>query len=96
MPERIFFMHLPAEAIRAMVPQRGEPPLLVPEARYVTVRVPFTPADLQAGARSMACHKSQFNDEAIKRVLAAAGHVWSGTIPLVPAFQTPPLSDLFR
>jgi LmbE family N-acetylglucosaminyl deacetylase len=95
-PERIFYMYLPGEAIRAMNPQRGEPPLLVPEARYVTVRVSFTPEDLEASARSMACHKSQFNDEVVKRVHAAAGRVWGGSIGLVPAFQTQPITDLFR
>jgi LmbE family N-acetylglucosaminyl deacetylase len=45
-PERVFYMYLPAEAMRAMNPQRGEPPLLVPDARYVTARVPFRPEDL--------------------------------------------------
>jgi hypothetical protein len=52
-PERIFQMYAPAEAMRAMNPQRGEPPLLVPDARYATAHVPFTPADLQAAARSL-------------------------------------------
>jgi LmbE family N-acetylglucosaminyl deacetylase len=55
-PERVFYMYLPAEAMRAMNPQRGEPPLLIPDARYATARVPFRPEDLQASARSMACH----------------------------------------
>jgi LmbE family N-acetylglucosaminyl deacetylase len=95
-PERIFYMYLPAEAIRAMNPQRGEPPLLIPEARYVTARVPFTPEDLRAAARSMACHKSQFNDEVVQRVQAAAARVWNGAIPLIPAFRTSPVTDLFR
>lgn len=95
-PERVFYMYLPAEAIRAMVPQRGEPPLLVPDARYATVRVPFSPEDLQTGARSMACHKSQFTDEVVQRVHAAAAGVWNGAIPFIPAFPTAPITDLFR
>ena len=95
-PERVFYMYLPAEAIRAMSPQRGEPPLLVPNARYATARVPFTPEDLQASARSMACHKSQFTDEVVRRVHAEAARVWNGVIPLIPAFPTPPIIDLFR
>jgi len=95
-PERIFHMYLPAEAIRAMRPQRGEPPLLVPDARYATTRVTFSPEDLQASARSMACHKSQFTDEDVQRVGAAAARVWNGRIPLVPAFPTAPITDLFR
>jgi LmbE family N-acetylglucosaminyl deacetylase len=96
LPERIFFMYLPAEAIRAMVPQRGEPPLLIPDARYVTTHVPYSPEDLQAAARSMACHKSQFTPEVVERVTSASVRVWNGTIPLAPAFATGPLTDLFR
>jgi LmbE family N-acetylglucosaminyl deacetylase len=75
-PERVFFMYLPAEAIRAMVPQRGEPPLLVPDARFATARVAFSPEDLQAAARSMACHASQFTPRscsALPRRLRVSG-----------------------
>ena len=32
-----------------MNPQRGEPPLTVPQAAYFTVRVPFAPEDLRGG-----------------------------------------------
>lgn len=95
-PERVFYMYLPGEAMRAMNPQRGEPPLLVPDARYVTTRVPFRPEDLQAAARSMACHQSQFTDDVVRRVQAAAAQFWNGAIPLIPAFPTAALSDLFR
>jgi LmbE family N-acetylglucosaminyl deacetylase len=95
-PERVFYIYLPAEAMRAMNPQRGEPPLLVPDVRYATARVPFSPQDLQAAARSMACHTSQFTDEVVQRVHAAAARVWNGAIPLVPAFPTPPITDLFQ
>ena len=95
-PERVFYMYLPAEAMRAMNPNRGEPPLLVPDARYVTAHVPFAPQDLQAAARSMACHKSQFTDEVVQRVQAAAARSWNGAIPLVPAFPTAPVTDLFQ
>jgi hypothetical protein len=89
-------MYLPAEAIRTMNPQRGEPPLLVPDARYATVHVSFTPDDMAAAARSMACHKSQFTAEHVQRVQAAAARLWNGAIPLIPAFPTVPITDLFR
>jgi LmbE family N-acetylglucosaminyl deacetylase len=95
-PERVFFMYLPAEAIRVMNPQRGVPPLVLPDARYVTVHVPFGPEDLQAAGRSMTCHRSQFTAEIVQRVEAASARVWNGTIPFVPAFPTAPLTDLFR
>ena len=45
-PERVFYMYLPAEAMRAMSPQRGEPPLLVPDVRYVTARMSSSPEGL--------------------------------------------------
>jgi LmbE family N-acetylglucosaminyl deacetylase len=96
-PERIFYMYLPAEAIRAMNPQRGEPPLLVPQARYATVHVPFSAEDLQASARSMACHKTQFTPDIVRRVQSAAARIWNGAVPFVPAFPTgPATADLFR
>ena len=95
-PERVFYMYMPAEAMRAMNPQRGEPPLLVPDARLATVRVSFGPEDLQASARSMACHKSQFTAAVVERVQSAAARIWNGAIPLIPAFPTAPITELFR
>lgn len=94
-PERIFFMFLPAEGIRAMSP-RGEPPLLVPESRYATVHVSYRADDLQAATRSMACHKSQFTAEVVQRVSGAIGRVWNGNVPFIPAFSTATMTDLFQ
>jgi len=95
-PDRVFYMNLPVEAMRAMNPQRGEPPFVVPTASYFTVRIPFAPEDLQASERSMACHRSQFTAEVVQRVLPATARAWNGAIPLIPAFATPPGTDLFR
>jgi LmbE family N-acetylglucosaminyl deacetylase len=95
-PERIFHIFLPAEAMRAMNPQRGEPPMLVPDAKYATARVPFQPVDLQASARSAACHRSQISDEVAQRVQATATAFWNGAVAFFPAFQTGPVTDLFR
>ena len=95
-PERVFYMNLPVEAMRAMNPQRGEPPLTVPQATYFTVRVPFAPEDFRAAERSMACHKSQFTPEVVQRVAPAAARAWNGAIPLIPAFPTAPGTDLFQ
>ena len=95
-PERVFYLNFPVESMRAMNPQRGEPPLTVPQSTYFTVRVPFAPEDLQAAERSMACHRSQFTAEVVQRVVPAAARAWNGAIPLIPAFPTPPGTDLFR
>src|SRR6187455_224131 len=47
-PERLFYASLPAAAMRVANPSRGEPPLLIPDAKHLTTRVPFTPADLES------------------------------------------------
>ena len=95
-PERVFYMNLPVEGMRAMNPPRPEPPLVVPQARLFTVRVPFAPEDLEAAKRSAACHRSQVTAEAMERVGSAMAGAWNGAIPLIPAFQTSPGADLFR
>jgi len=95
-PERLFYMNLPVEGMRAMNPQRGEPPLVVPQSRYFTVRIAFTPADMAAAKRSMACHRSQFTPDVVERVTAAAEAAWNGAIPLVPAFSPAGGMDLFQ
>src|SRR5690242_9985952 len=51
-PERLYYMYLPIEVIRAASP-RGEPPLMFPQAKYFTVHVPFTPDDLQTAMRAI-------------------------------------------
>ena len=94
--ERLFYMNLPVEGMRAMNPPRPEPPLVVPQARFFTVRVPFAPEDLEAAKRSAACHRSQVTAEAMERVGSAMAGAWNGAIPLIPAFQTSPGADLFR
>jgi LmbE family N-acetylglucosaminyl deacetylase len=95
-PERVFSMYLPAEGIRAMNPQRGEPPLLIPQAKHFTMRVPFAPQDLEAAQRAMACHRTQYTDEVIQRVFPVQARAWNGVIALVPVFPTAPGTDLFR
>jgi LmbE family N-acetylglucosaminyl deacetylase len=94
-PDRVFYMYMNQEGMRAMNPQRGEPPLLVPDARYLTARVAYSPADFEAATRSITCHASQFTPDAVERVRAATARAWNGAISLIPAFSTPPLTDLF-
>ena len=94
-PERLFYMNLPVESMRAMNPQRGEPPLVVPQAKYFTTKVPFAPEDLDASKRAMACHRSQFTPEVVERVTAAAAAAWNHAIPLIPAFPGASGKDLF-
>ena len=95
-PERVFYMSLPVSGMRAMNPQRGEPPMTVPQAKYFTFRVPYTTEDLQAGVRSMTCHRSQFTVDVVQRVTAASAEEWKGAVPLIPAFPTVPGTDVFQ
>lgn len=95
-PERLYYMNLPVESMRAMNPARGAPPLVIPQAKYFTTRVAFAPEDFAAAKRSMACHRTQFTPEVIERVTSAAAAAWTGSIPLVPAFSGAPATDVFR
>jgi LmbE family N-acetylglucosaminyl deacetylase len=95
-PDRLFYMNLPAEGMRAMNPQRGAPPLLVPEAKYFTVRVSFTQRDFDAAQHAMICHRTQFTEEQVKRLGPFAAQTWNGEIRLIPAFPTAGSTDLFR
>jgi LmbE family N-acetylglucosaminyl deacetylase len=96
MPERLFYMYFPAEAFRALNPQRGEPPMLIPQAKYMTVNVPFTPADLDAALKAMGCHKSQFTAETMQRLVPAQTRIWNGRVAFSPASATMRGDDLFR
>jgi LmbE family N-acetylglucosaminyl deacetylase len=95
-PDRVFFMSVPGEFLRAMNPQRGAPPLLAPQPKYATVRIPFTPPDLDGARRAMACHRSQFTPEVVERMFPLQVQYWNGSIALIPGFPTAGGTDLFR
>ena len=95
-PQRVYYASVSAEGIRAMNPTRGVPPFVIPQADLLTVRVPFTEADLNAGRRSFECHKTQVSQEAIDRVIPAMRDAWKGEIPLSPMVPAAPANDLFR
>jgi N-acetyl-1-D-myo-inositol-2-amino-2-deoxy-alpha-D-glucopyranoside deacetylase len=96
MAERLFYMYLPVEMFRAANPQRGEPPLLFPQPKYFTMQVPFTPADLEAAKKAMACHTTQFPPEALQKLLSEIARMWNGKVPFVPATPAMSGNDLFR
>ena len=94
-PEHLFYSAIPVEGMRLMNPGRGEPPFLVPQAKYFTTRVPFTPPDADAAVRSMACHKTQYSPEVVERISGVAKRVLNGVLPLAPAFPADAGDDLF-
>ena len=94
-PERLFYAGFSEEAMRTMNPDRGAPPLLVPQARYLSARIAFEPADFDAAAGSMACHRTQYTDEQVARFTQAARPSLNGVLLLAPAFTTNGESSIF-
>ncbi len=89
-------LYIPAEGLAAMNPQRGAPPLLVPEAKYLTTHVAFTPPDLEAAKRSMTCHRSQFSPELIERMFPLQARSWNGSVTFAPAYPAYAGQDLLK
>ena len=96
MPERLFYVSIPVEGFRPMNPSRGEPPFLIPQAKYFSTRVPFSSADFETSRRSMACHKTQYSDDVVERVSEAMRVGLKGELPFAPSFSTAGTTDLFR
>jgi LmbE family N-acetylglucosaminyl deacetylase len=96
MPDRLVYMYLPAPMFRVVNPKRPEPPTPLPQAKYFTVQVSFTPADLEAAKTELACHHSQFNADLLQRALPAMQGVWNGVVRFVPASPAMSGDDLFR
>jgi LmbE family N-acetylglucosaminyl deacetylase len=95
-PERLYYMSLPAEMMRMANPQRGAPPWMIPQAKYFTMRVPITPADIDAAGKAVSCHRSQFPADVVARLLPAQAGIFNGVVALVPVFTTSAGTDLFR
>ncbi len=70
--------------------------MLLPQAKYFTVHVPFMPADLEAANKAMACHRSQFTPEMLQRLVPEMGRLWNGKIAFIPASSSMSGDDLFR
>lgn len=80
--QALYYPSLPTERMTDAPP--AQPTIATLPQRYLTVAVPFTPADLEAGRRSFACHRTQYTPtemDAINRYLA---HGWGGRVHLRP------------
>ncbi len=93
--ERLFYGSLPPQGIRMVNPARGVPEFLIPQAKYLTAVVPFTPADLEASRRSMACHKTQYSEDVLERIFELMKRTDKLQWPLSPWIPTAQASDLF-
>jgi LmbE family N-acetylglucosaminyl deacetylase len=95
-PERLFYVSLPAEGFRSINPERGELPYSRPSPKYFTARISFSDSDFEAARRSMACHKTQYSDDMVQRVSAATRDTLKGQLPLSPWLPNAATTDLFR
>lgn len=95
-PERVFYASLPIEAFRATNPGRGEPPFVIPQPKYFTTRVAFSPADFNAALRSMGCHKTQYSDDMVEQASVAIRDALKGELRLVPMLTAALATDLFQ
>jgi len=95
-PERLFYVSIPLEGMRAVDPSRPEPAWLVPQSRYFSVRIAFTPTDAEAAQQSMACHRTQFPDDVLQRIAKMRDRMWNGTLSLVPFRSTDAGTDIFQ
>jgi LmbE family N-acetylglucosaminyl deacetylase len=97
MPERVFYGFIPVEGFAAVNPERGAPPFTVPDAKHVSVQVAFNEEDLLASQEAVACHRTQFPEETLRRMLPAMARGWAGRVSFAPAFPGQAgKTDLFR
>jgi len=94
-PEHLFYPSIPAEGLRMMSPTGAPPVHVVPQAKYFTMRVAFTPADAEAAQRAMACHRTQFSNDVVQRIGAAQTRALNGTLPLAPYLAGDAGTDVF-
>jgi LmbE family N-acetylglucosaminyl deacetylase len=95
-PERMYYVSIPVEGMRAMNPSRPEPAFLVPLAKYFSVRIAFTPADMESARRAMSCHQTQYSEAVVERIAEMQRRMFSGALSLVPFRTTDSGTDLFR
>lgn len=94
-PERLFYMSVPLELMRAVSPQGNAPAFVMPEARYFTTTVPFTADDFATARRAWLCHRTQFTPDVVERFALTTEPVWDGSIRLVAAFSAGAGEGLF-
>ena len=93
-PYRLYYVAFAPEDIKsAKGPFAG---FLATDSRYITVKVRFTDADLEAAQRSVSCHASQFSAETIDHLNRFLKVAWSGRVSFRPWFGEYRGNDLFQ
>jgi LmbE family N-acetylglucosaminyl deacetylase len=91
---RLFYVGISAEQAKGAVGPFSV--FLTTDARYLTVHVPFTEADLEAARRSYRCHQSQFTEQTIQYLNSFFTKAWSGKVSFRPWFGEVRGGDLFE
>ena len=78
----LYYASLPAERMQSAPP--SQPRVTPIPERYLAVRIPFTPADLEASNAAFACHASQYTEVEREAVNAALAHGFGGHVHLRP------------
>lgn len=93
-PEALLYVGIPAERLPEEQPPGGIP-WQGTAMEYLTVQVPYSPADFEAVKASFACYRSQFPEEALEVLPLQAQQVWQGRVFLRPWFGAARGDDLF-
>lgn len=73
----------------------GELPWSPTDRRFLTVRVPYNDADLEATRAAIACHKSQFRADDVESATKWTHDVLAGQVYLRPWFGAARADDVF-
>jgi LmbE family N-acetylglucosaminyl deacetylase len=73
----------------------GELPWSPTDRRFLTVRVPYNDADLEATRAAVACHKTQFRADEVESVTKWTHEVLAGRVHLRPWFGAAQAEDVF-
>jgi len=92
-PARLAYPGFPKERLPA--PGANDIPWWPTDPRFLTVGVPYTPADLAAARAALACHKSQFRAEEVGPLTEFMDRVLGGRVYLRPWFGAGATDDVF-
>jgi LmbE family N-acetylglucosaminyl deacetylase len=94
-PPALYYASLPRERMRDAPPAR--PTVTAIPERYLSVQVPFAPADLKAAREAFACHRSQYTDQERDAINRALAHGFGGRVHLRPWYRSGERTgELFR
>jgi LmbE family N-acetylglucosaminyl deacetylase len=94
-PRNLYYPGFPHDRLASAPAAPGMPPLPVTHARYLTMRVPYQPPDMERARASFACHRTQFTPEEQQALFGLIRHFHPGAIALRPWHPEAAADDLF-